>query len=516
MDDADHETGVGRDTDRGKPASTVEGAAASGDPTQVLESLVAAVDGQQGGSLPAFVHALQEGYVLTDAAGRPVTWNAAAERLLNPVEGRSFAERFDAADRPHIERALQEVTTPGTQHLPVLRLARRGADDRPTRARVWIHVPAPGGQAHWLLRQDERGPTGGYLDVEALAVAVYACRLGDVWSCVAGNGRLEELTGYRLDDWLHDGTLWLTQVHPEDRDRLVSERLRLAAGHPMSVQYRMFRQDGTLIWVHDLAVLDEVADERHIARGVLVDVTWWRRSHEVVQQLHRGMRADLERLRQREEVREVFEGMLAHDLRGALAVTEGMLTTVLEYGERLEDDKRLELVQRALANAQRGMHVLDDVLEVDRLRQRERRGVHPVAPLADVLGPVVSDDVSWADRVRVEASSVPVQVEAGIVHRILDNLVSNAARHTQGAIVVRADREEDGVHVTVSDDGPGIPEDLVDHVFDPYVRLEGDDAGIGLGLYLVRRLAEIHGGRVWVENLPAGGACFHVLLAERG
>ncbi len=354
------------------------------------------------------------------------------------------------------------------------------------------------------------------LDADALAVAVYACRNDDWWTCVQANVRLAGLTGFPVAAWTGERTLWLEQVHPEDRDRLVAERLRLAPGRPMSIQYRLHRSDGELLWVQDLAVLDGDDDQATLIRGALVDVTPWRRSHEVVAQLHAGTRNDLEQLRAQEESREVFQRLLAHDLRGALAIVQGMLATVEEHGDSLGDDQRDLLVGRALSNARRAHRMLEDVLELDRLRHQSGPDVpRPPVRLREVVASVAGASDERRERVHLDVPDVSVPVDAAAVRRIVDNLVANATQHTTGAIHVRARHDAATLRITVSDEGEGIPPGVAEQIFEPYVRLEGSQAGIGLGLYLVRRLTEMQRGRVWVEGQGHRGAAFHVELPLR-
>ena len=105
------------------------------------------------------------------------------------------------------------------------------------------------------------------------------------------------------------------------------------------------------------------------------------------------------------------------------------------------------------------------------------------------------------------------------IEQVFLNLLSNAIRHTPsgGKIRLIARREpQDGVVVSVCDTGPGLrPEDL-DRVFERFYRADSarssDEGGAGLGLSIAKVLVEAHGGRIWAENPPQGGACFHVAL----
>jgi signal transduction histidine kinase len=109
-------------------------------------------------------------------------------------------------------------------------------------------------------------------------------------------------------------------------------------------------------------------------------------------------------------------------------------------------------------------------------------------------------------------------VDAAKVERIVENLLSNAIRHTPASaqVWVRAHEQDGGILLIVEDAGPGISEDLREAVFEPFRQAPGSASmhspGVGVGLTLVRRFAELHGGRAWVEPRDGGGASFRVFL----
>jgi signal transduction histidine kinase len=118
----------------------------------------------------------------------------------------------------------------------------------------------------------------------------------------------------------------------------------------------------------------------------------------------------------------------------------------------------------------------------------------------------------------VDVAAVVASVDGAKVERIVENLVANALRHTevQAQVWVHAEARDGGVLIRVDDDGPGIPPELQDEVFEPFRQAPGSAAGhspgVGIGLSLVRRFAELHDGRAWVEDREGGGSSFRVLL----
>jgi signal transduction histidine kinase len=118
-----------------------------------------------------------------------------------------------------------------------------------------------------------------------------------------------------------------------------------------------------------------------------------------------------------------------------------------------------------------------------------------------------------------DSPPLPADVDPPKVERIVENLLSNASRHTPSdrRIWARVERTDDGILLTVEDEGDGVPDDLKDAIFEPFRQGPGPataSPGVGVGLSLVARFAELHGGRAWVEDRPGGGASFMVILAE--
>src|SRR5205085_12483000 len=98
---------------------------------------------------------------------------------------------------------------------------------------------------------------------------------------------------------------------------------------------------------------------------------------------------------------------------------------------------------------------------------------------------------------------------------IVENLLVNASKYTPtgSPVCIRVNAVDGGAMISVDDEGPGVPDDVKEAIFQPFRQAERGSAGAGIGLSLVSKFAELHGGRAWVEDRPGGGACFRVFLA---
>jgi signal transduction histidine kinase len=221
------------------------------------------------------------------------------------------------------------------------------------------------------------------------------------------------------------------------------------------------------------------------------------------------MAANIERLF---DARRQLVAAASHDLRTPIAAIEAM-------HEAIEDgladaDHYLPALR---AQARRLRVLIDDLFELARIDAGsltvELREAH--------LDPLVESCVRGLE---AEAQTRGVRLETRLdeplplvrcapeqIERVLANLLTNALRHTpsDGAIAVRAEPLRDGIRISVEDDGAGLSAEALQRMFDRFWRADparGSQAGSGLGLAIAKGLVEAHGGRIWAENRPEGGA----------
>ncbi len=204
---------------------------------------------------------------------------------------------------------------------------------------------------------------------------------------------------------------------------------------------------------------------------------------------------------------------LAHDLRTPLTSVTGYLELLYESPD-LPEDARRRYVSVAHGRAVRLGDLVEELFEISRFNLQtiplERSRVDLVLLGEQVAEEAMPDAAAHGLTVRVAADGPCVAaVDPGRAARMLSNLVRNAVAHGDDGteVVVGVGRASDGgVRMTVRDNGPDIPEELLPHVFERFVRgddARGDGAGAGLGLSIVEEIARAHGGRVWAES--AGG-----------
>jgi len=358
--------------------------------------------------------------------------------------------------------------------------------------------------------------------VEAVPAIVYIDPVGpDATSPTYVSPFIEQLLGYPPEVATGDPEWWAQALHPDDRERVQAEWRRSDdTGEPYAGEYRLVAADGRTVWIRDEAVLlrDDGGNPMHW-QGVMLDITVAKQANA---DLIRAL--DLERqatqdMRKADEIKTTFLTAVSHDIRTPLSAILGNALT-LEEGDRLgiTEEERKQLIHSLAAKSRRLNAIVTDLLDTERLA----RGVVEPKLQEIAVGRLVSllvwDSEAMAGRqVHVDARSVTAWIDPQMISRIVENLLMNAARHTPPGcqVWVKVLPEDQDVLIAVEDDGPGIPEEHRESVFQPFEHgpmTSVHDPGVGVGLSLVAKFTELHHGRVWIEQREGGGASFKVLI----
>ncbi|MGQ0669283.1 MAG: ATP-binding protein [Actinomycetota bacterium] len=341
--------------------------------------------------------------------------------------------------------------------------------------------------------------------------------------------RATQILGPAVQQWMVEPRTWGDHVHPSDQEQaLATFRAAIAAGGDHSLEYRAVGWEGQAIWLRDqVHVVRDAKGGTRLLRGLMVDITErklaeqaLRNSEQTYSEAFRREREATQQLRSLDEMKNTFLEAVSHDLRTPLTSILGSALTLEQNGRNLPPEDSLDLVQRIAANARKLERLLSDLLDLDRL---QRGIVSPQRRPTDVgalLRQAIEESELLGDRrVEVETDSVVASIDAAKVERIVENLLANAARHTPPGtrLWVRSGRNGGGVLIVVEDEGPGVPSGMREAIFEPFRQVPGSSShspGVGVGLSLVGRFAELHGGRAWVEDRPGGGASFRVFLPD--
>jgi len=241
--------------------------------------------------------------------------------------------------------------------------------------------------------------------------------------------------------------------------------------------------------------------------------------HGVIVVLH-----DITELRRADQIRRDFVANVSHELRTPLTAIRGYIEALSEGDASADDNRRfLDIIAR---HARRMERLVKDLLRLARLDAGQET-LELIACDTRALASGVIADVGAAAEARgqqlvldVAPGAESIRADGAKLHDALRNLVANAIAYApeRSTIAIDAVPENGRVALTVSDQGPGIPEEDLSRVFERFYRVDKsrtrDPGGTGLGLAIVKHLVELHGGAVRVENRPEGGARFTITIAK--
>ena len=235
------------------------------------------------------------------------------------------------------------------------------------------------------------------------------------------------------------------------------------------------------------------------------------------------LREQVQRVRRMDATRREWVASISHDLRTPLTSLMGHLETVQLRGEQMTDAERKRFLEVAMQNAQHLDRLSASLFDFARLDSDEVPVEKALAHVGELLDDLAArfSAAGHSRNISIHvdyAEGLPmVQIDAALIERAVANLIDNAMRYTPegSAVTLSARAEGNGVALTVSDSGPGIaPQDLP-HVFERFFQGSRHREGrghAGLGLAIVQRVAQLHGGTVQAANQAGGGAVFTVWL----
>lgn len=235
-----------------------------------------------------------------------------------------------------------------------------------------------------------------------------------------------------------------------------------------------------------------------------------------------GVFQDVSPLKEAERLRDEFVSVVSHELRSPLTPIRGFaqvisrdLTREGGHEQHIKWLKTLEL------HTDRLTRLVDDLLDVSRMRAGRLSVLHEDVDLVEIASALVESkraSQSTHDVVfNTELETLPASLDRDRIMQVLDNLIGNAIKYTDGGkVTVDLTADEEHIQIEVSDEGKGIAEDMRESLFTAFYRTrdanESAVPGLGLGLYIVRELVLAHDGDIRIEEAPTGGARFVIEL----
>jgi PAS domain S-box-containing protein len=369
---------------------------------------------------------------------------------------------------------------------------------------------------------------------ERYALSTRAARLG-VWDWdlqrneLVWDDRMYELYGVKREDFAGAYEAWLQGIHPDDRaasDEISKQAQR--GEREYDTEFRVVWPDGSIHYLKAYGQFVKDAEGKPVRMtGVNYDITELKEAEHKVTELNRDLerRVD-ERTAQLEAANkelEAFSYSVSHDLRTPLRAIDGFSHILLEdYAGKLDDEgKRLLNVVRN--STSRMGQLIDDILQFSRSGRLEMT-------LSEIDMKQLAQEVyaelqpSAADsKLQLEIESIPpARGDRSMMRQVLVNLLSNSIKFSRTSeipkVLVGASVNEDETIYFVKDNGVGFDMRYVDKLFGVFQRLHSvnEFEGTGIGLAIVKRIVNRHGGRVWAEGKVNEGATIYFALPKKG
>ncbi len=351
---------------------------------------------------------------------------------------------------------------------------------------------------------------------ENLDDIVFRCRIRPAIEFEFVNSAASVITGFQPEDFRRNPNLLMERLHPDDQQGL-QKLMRGEADFAAALLLRLSRRDGKQIWTELRAV--PIYDDKGsliALEGIMRDVTARQTEKETREALISELKAKTAEL-------ESFTYTVSHDLKSPLITIRGfvgMLERDTEQGDRPRMQEDIQHIHKATVKMQR---LLDDLLHLS------RAGRVINEPLALSLDNLVRDASNLVSgrlaeggiELRIETPLPQVRGDRSRLVQVLQNLIDNAAKfcghREKPCIAIGAEDRKDDVLVYIRDNGIGIDPRFQEKIFGLFETLATDQPGTGIGLALVKRIVEVHGGAIWVvsEGQDRGSTFYFTLPKEK-
>ncbi|NML13546.1 hybrid sensor histidine kinase/response regulator [Azohydromonas caseinilytica] len=341
----------------------------------------------------------------------------------------------------------------------------------------------------------------------------------DTASWTSGHAKLFGLRSKRVEGPLAE---WIERIHPEDRPgvRQALARLLRQRAERLTLEFRVAPRDGHTRWLSSRVLMSYAEDGRPLqAIGITVDMTEQKAAEQERAALVEREQAARREAEAASRAKDEFLAMLGHELRNPLSAISSAVEVLNRGGanEALAANAR-NIIGRQTRHLAR---LMEDLLDVARVISGKvvlsRQPLELSALVQRLVGTLQLTGQTQQHDVQLALHEVWVDADATRIEQVVNNLLTNALKYTPEGrrIELRLSREDGQVLLEVRDQGLGIPPALLPRVFDLFVQgertLDRRAGGLGIGLTLVRRLVEMHGGTVGVRS-SSEGSTFSVRL----
>jgi len=329
------------------------------------------------------------------------------------------------------------------------------------------------------------------------------------------NRSLCEILGYSEKELIGRSVKEIS--HPEDRNLTDSQRMRVRSGEKPSVRFekRYIRKNGAIVWVSlSVALACDASGAPQYEIALFDDITERKKAEAALREAHEELQRSNAELEQ-------FAYVASHDLQEPLRMVSSYTQLLMRrYGDKLDGDAK-EFTAFIVDGATRMKQLIEDLLAYSRVGTRDKNfkpvdGESPLKRALINLRAAIQDSGATVTQDKLPT----IQCDEVQVAQLFQNLIGNALkfRATDKAPAVHvgvADRAQEWEFM-VRDNGIGIEPQYFERIFMVFQRLhsKGEYPGTGIGLAIVKKVVERHGGRIWVQSQPGAGTTFHFTMPK--
>lgn len=370
--------------------------------------------------------------------------------------------------------------------------------------------------------------------VEQIPVVTYVAALDETHTTVYVSPQIESLLGFDQEDFVGDPEAWSNKVHPDDRERVLREATRCQQENDLFVcEYRMLTFNGAVKWIRDEGVVVfSDTEEPLFMQGVMIDITEQKKAEEALRKAHDELEMRVEQrtrelakanedLRQSSEKLKFFAYSVVHDLKSPAIGAHGLARLLQkQYGDRL-NEKGKNYCNQIMKSSEHMAELVDKINAYIATKETPLK-MEPVR-LGDILKGLREEfapkltgrGIQWLE----PEEDVVVTADRLSLLRVFRNYVDNALKYggEQLSRIAIAHEERDAFHVfSVCNDGQRLNQRDTERIFEVFQRTCSSNGveGAGLGLAIVREVAERHGGQVWLDSNPETGTTFYISISK--
>ena len=481
--------------------------------------------------LEALIATANDPVITIDEKSRIMDWNEAAVRVFGWSRSEAMGQVLTELIIPPvhrkwheagIERFLADGSSQIFQRRVETRALKRSGEEFDVELSVWPVRTAAGYTFSSFVRDISRRKAQARALAESEAKYRKVVENVNEGILVTAGGRIVYANPKALEQTGQDletakSKPFIEFIHPDDRERVLANHMKRLRGEPVEnhYQFRVVHVDGSIRWLEISGVLFEWQGEP-ATLNFLMDVTERR-------QVEQDMRNALARERELSQLKSRFVAVASHEFRTPLAAILSSVELLDDYGARLPDSERREIVQQIRSAVKRMNGMVENILMTSKL-EAGRLAFDPVPRSVPDLLVQVAAEMDQANpqasriEMRCDGLEEPRLLDAKLVRHILVNLLGNALKYSppDSAVecYVATEDDDDRLVFSVQDRGIGIPPADLPRLFETFHRGAnvGNIQGTGIGLNIVKECVELHQGTIAVESEPGRGTIFHVHL----